>query len=322
MVNRITRLIQRKRKPSSPTGKRAGRAAELNAAISQLWQDQATHSKADFNEQIVPIYTALLHALKLYQTTEESEQTVIDLLINTAKACRHRWTVRLPMRRPGSDYRKYEIIYTDALVTAMAVGSLIPHISHRSPEQLADKILPTGRIKRFKADPIVWEDWLGYFQRAERGGLYSVSIGEKHAKPLRQTPHKSPVTSQHVKPPPAGSGRAMLEAIRSALADGTLSFNQPGDAVQVDREGRTFLEHPKILQWCGEQLDLGDDLKKLKSRFSRLKVHKRSGQGNQLYYGRLGKQDRRRIGYVLENPTVLWLEKAPAGQFVIERVTP
>lgn len=113
----------------------------------------------------------------------------------------------------------------------------------------------------------------------------------------------------------------MLEAIKSALADGSLSYNQPGDAVQLDREGRAFLEHPKILKWCCEQLQLEDDLKKLKSRFSRLKVHKRSAQGKQLFYGRRGKHDRRRVGYVLENPTVLWPENAPAGQFVIEDVT-
>ena len=113
----------------------------------------------------------------------------------------------------------------------------------------------------------------------------------------------------------------MLEAIRDALTDGSLSFNQPGDAVQVDGEGRTFLEHPKILKWCAEQLVLQDDMKQLKNRFSRLKVHKRSEQGNQLYYGRRGKKDRRRIGYVLENPAVLWQEKAQVGTFVIEHVT-
>ena len=113
----------------------------------------------------------------------------------------------------------------------------------------------------------------------------------------------------------------MLVAIREALADGSLSFNQPGDAVQVDREGRTFLEHPMILKWCVDQLALDEDLKKMKSRFSRLKVHRRSAQGNQLYYGKLGKHDRRRVGYVLENPTVLWSGDAPAGQFVIEHVT-
>ena len=111
----------------------------------------------------------------------------------------------------------------------------------------------------------------------------------------------------------------MLEAIRAAIANGTLTFNQPGDAVQVDGEGRTFLEHPKILQWCAEQLALEDDLKRLKGRFSRMKVLKRSPQGRQLYSGRRGPRDRRRIGYVLENPTVLWPGQAPCGSFVIEQ---
>ena len=182
---------------------------------------------------------------------------------------------------------------------------------------------PTGlETARATIDPIVWEDWLGYFHHAELGGLYAVSICKK---PPKKTPipavHKQPVMANQAKSPPAGSGRAMLEAIRDALTDGSLSFNQPGDAVQVDGEGRTFLEHPKILKWCAEQLVLQDDIKQLKNRFSRLKVHKRSEQGNQLYYGRLGKRDRRRIGYVLENPAVLWQEKAQVGTFVIEHVT-
>jgi hypothetical protein len=304
---------------------KAVRAAQLNAAISRLWQDQGTYSKEDFNTQIVPMYTALLEQLKHHQAGDDAEQCLIDLLDRTATACRHRWTLRLPMKRPVSDYRKYEIIYTDALVSAMAVGCLTSQANTQPPEQLATRLLPQEGLARLKADPIVWEDWLGYFQQAERGGLYAASIG---ARPSKSKPPQKPVVRQQTSPaipqkttPPAGSGRAMLDAIREALAQGTLSFNQPGDAVQVDREGRTFLEHPKILSWCGEQLALEDDLKTIKNRFSRLKVHKRSTQGHQLYYGRLGKGDRRRIGYVLENPSVLWQAQAPTGQFVIENVS-
>ena len=113
----------------------------------------------------------------------------------------------------------------------------------------------------------------------------------------------------------------MLEAISVALANGTLAYNQPGDAIQVDRAGRTFLEHPQILKWCAHALALQDDLKTIKSRFSRLKVLKRSSDGKQLYYGKRGQRDRRRIGYVVENPTVIWQGTAPRGIFVIDGIT-
>ena len=332
LIRRIKKLARKETGPCSGTGD-AVRAAQLNAAISQLWQAQGTHSKADFHTHVVPLYTALLGELKRHTTPEAAEQRLLDLLVATAAACRYRWTLRLPMKRPGSDYRKYEIIYTEALVTAMAVGCLRSYASTQFPEQLATHILPQAVIDKLKADPIVWEDWLGFFQQAERGGLYWVSVCAKPAKhprtinrdlsqaPGRQTSVKQPRVIVKPQEPPAGSGRAMLDAVRDALATGALSFNKPGDAVQVDREGRTFLEHPAILKWCSEQLALDDDVKKLKGRFSRLKVHKRSAQGNQLYYGRLSKHDRRRIGYVVENPTILWQESPPVGRFVIEHVT-
>ena len=319
-------LIQQlnNKNPPSPTRQKAARAAELNAAISRLWQAQGTHSKTDFNTYVMPMYTQLLKELRNHQSNDDAEQSLIVLLNATTKACHHRWTVRLPMKRPGSDYRKYEVIYTDALVTAMAVGCLQTHASpHCCPKQLAGQILPTDTLAQLQADPIVWEDWLGYFSQAERGGLYAVSICARQAPQTRRTEvHKRALCAkQQSPPPPAGSGRAMLAAIKQALADGSLSVNQPGDAVQVDREGRTFLEHPKILTWCINQLGLEDDLKRTKGRFSRLKVHKRSAQGHQLYFGRRGQHEKRRVGYVLENPAVLWLGDPPSGPFIIEQVT-
>lgn len=297
---------------------KATQSAELNAAISQLWQDQATHDKDSFNQQIVPIYTTLLEQLKQHQTTEAAEQQLIELLNNTAKACRYRWTLRLPLKRPGSDYRKYEIIYTDALITAMAIGCLKQQ-HNKPPEQLADKLIPQNLLNTLKADPIVWEDWLGYFQQAEQGGLHAVSIQKRPEQQTKPRPTKrTKITDTPPKPPPPGSGRAMLAAIKEALNNGTLSYNQPGDAVQVDGAGRTFLEHPKILKWCNDQLALDEDLKKLKSRFSRLRVLSRSSEGKQLFYGRRDQQGRRRVGYVLENTSTLWMQTPQSVRFQIE----
>ena len=323
-MNRTKNLIQRLKYKDQQALRhhQAARAAELNTAILQLWQDQGIHSKGDFNDQIAPMYTVLLEKLKQHQPSETAEQALIDLLNQTARACRHRWSVRLPMKRPGSDYRRYEIIYTDALVIAMAVGCLAAHDRTCSPQQLAGSVVPEAALARLQADPLVWEDWLGYFEQADRGGLYAVSIcaGPPPATP-KTVVRTRPLTPRPQQPPPPGSGRAMLEAIRSALTDGSLSFNQPGDAVQVDGAGRTFLEHPGILTWCSQKLALNYDMKTLKSRFSRLRVHKRSAQGHQLYYGRRGKNDRRRIGYVVENPAVLWGKEAPTGSLVIENTS-
>lgn len=303
----------------------AARAAELNTAISVLWQAEGTRSRADFQAHIVPLYVALLTELKRYTPAQTAEQCVIDLLNSTATACRHRWSVRLPLKRPGSDYRKYEMIYTYALVTAMAVDCLAHHAHRASLEQLARILLPADGLGRLKADPMVWEDWLGYFHRAERGGLYAVSVCSpsvaRTPAPVVRHPSPTPGPSQPAPAPPPGSGRAMLAAIRQALADGSLSYNQPGDAVQVDSEGRTFLAHPAIFEWCIERLAMDADVKRAKNRFDRLTIYKRSADGHQLFRGRLRERDPKRRGYVVEDAAVLWSEAPPAGRFVIERVT-
>lgn len=330
----------------SNSASRAHRAVELNAAISHLWRADGTHSKASFQENIVPIYIALQAELKALMTEVEAEECVYDLLAATEKACSYRWSVRLPVKRPGTDYRRYEIIYTYALITAMAVQCLAEHdTSGNTVDKLATRIVNEEGMARLRADAIVWEDWLGYFDQVAIGGLYAVSIC--NARPTSTAYQRPSVierrensahnlspedVSQKLvmlaesnerarKQPQTGSGRAMLKAIRAGLEEGSLSFNQPGDAVQVDREGRTFLEHPAIFEWCIERLSLNVDSKRLKNRFDRLKVYTRSAEGNQLFRGRLRKRDRRSRGYVLEDSSLLWSEAPPTGRFVIENIT-
>jgi hypothetical protein len=307
---------------------KAERAPELNAAISRLWQADGTHSKEAFQQQIVPIYTALLDELKTHQPAEEAETCALALLEETAAACNYRWSVRLPMKRPGSDYRKYEIIYTYALLTAMAVRCLreVAGSDAVSLEDLAARIVPEAGRAKLQADPVVWEDWRGYFEAAELGGLYAVSRcgapdSSKQPEEGANTPVVPDVAQVSHTPPPAGSGKAMLTAIQAALEAGTLSYNEPGDPVQVDREGRTYLVHPAILEWCKGQLALEDDTKRLENRFSRLKIFKRSPGGNVLYRGRLRDRDAYSQGYLVENAAVLWPGEAPQGRFVIQNIT-
>ena len=191
---------------------KASRATELNHAISRLWQAAGIHSKDDFNQQVVPIYTALLDALKNHQTDQAAEQQLLDLLNDTAEACHRRWSKRLPIRRPGSDYRKYEIIYTEALTTAMAVNCLKQR-KDQSPEHLAEQLLPKDTLNKLQADPIVWEDWLGFFRQAEEGGLYAIASGKIQTQPAR------PITAKT---------RAARTAVRAFLSirDASVRFQK------------------------------------------------------------------------------------------------
>lgn len=308
----------------------AHRARELNAAISLLWRDMATHDKTDFGREIAPIYTALLEQLKRSLGSEAAEQQLLRLLAQTSNACRDRWSLRLPLKRPGSDYRKYEIVYTYALITAMAVDCLrnVEAVG-ASPLDTALRLLPAEGLARLRGDAMLWEDWVGYFNRAETGGLYAVAMGEGHRGIARTgTVQKTKITPIREDAQPAagragepGSGKAILAAIRAGLADGSLSFNQPDDVIQVDRQGRTFLQYPAVLQWCKERLGLQEDLKRIQNRFDRLKLCKRSADGKQLFRGRLRPRDARVRGYVFEDASVLWPQPPPPGRFVIERLT-
>ncbi len=322
-MRRVWGSLTGKGPQQAPVIHKASRALELNAAISRLWQADGTHARDAFEHQVVPIYTALLDQLKQQQPAAEAETNLLELLDATTAACRYRWSVRLPMKRPGSDYRKYEIIYTYALVTAMAVQCLREATADAStPEALAAIILPEAGRAQLQADATVWEDWLGFFDQAALGGLYMVSRCGQSGTPEQPTTTRGEPKPKKVDPiPPPGSGKAMLAAIKDALQAGTLSYNQPGDPVQVDREGRTYLVHPIILDWCKEALALDDDTKRLENRFSRLKIFKRTPGGNLLYRGRLSQQDQPRQGYLVEDPAQLWLETAPRGRFVIENVT-
>lgn len=316
---------------------KAAKANALNQVMSELWQAEATHTKVDFETCIVPMYVNLLRRLKADSTTDSAENLLLELIKKTTAACHYRWSLRLPLNRPGSDYRQYEIIYTYALITAMAVDELRTALGwpeHTTLDELAGLILSNDDLTRLKADPLVWEDWLGYFDQSELGGLYGVSIGNRNwrvpnpvttrreeTSPLDKSQKPSTSGVARNEPPTAGSGRALLSAIREGLQDGSLTYNQPRDVVQVDRDGRTFLEYPAVIEWGIDRLTLDVDVKRMKNRFDRLKVIKRTPEGRQLFRGKLRARDPRVRGYVLEEHAELWPEPPPPGRFVIENLT-
>ena len=323
-LRRFRRGLAGKPGAQPPSLGKAKRAAELNAAISRLWQAEGTHTKDAFQRQIVPLYTVLLVELKAHLTIESAEACLLALLDETVAACRYRWSVRLPMKRPGCDYRKYEIPYTYALITAMAVGRL-REVGGGDVEDLAARLLTAPGRAMLHADVMVWEDWHGYFDAADRGGLFAVSrCGVPTSGPTGEgaaTRAAATIISARQASPAAGSGKAMLTAIQTALEAGRLPYNGPGDPVQVDRQGRTYLVHPAILGWCKRELNLDEDLKRLENRFARLKIFKRSPGGNLLYRGRWRERDAYSQGYLVESAAVLWRGEAPQGRFVIENVT-
>lgn len=258
----------------------------------------------------------------------QAETTVLELIIATTAACNYRWSVRLPMRRPGSDFRRYEAIYTYALITAMAVEKLQQHASEqdKDPAQSMQLIMTEEGIQQLQDDPIVWEDWLGYFEQADIGGLYQVATCKTRALSIKRTIQAMPrhCAQQHGEAKqrkPKGAGRAMLAAIAEGIQDGSLTYNHPGDLVQVDRQGRTFLEHPAILHWCIERLELNDEFKRVKNRFDRQTVFRRSSNGQQLFRGKLRARDQIKKGYVVEEGAQLWQTEPPVGRFVIEKLT-
>ena len=310
----------------------AVRADDLNKAVTALWAVQGTHTQPAFEQEILPMYRILLAEFKQILAPAEAEQKVIDLLEQTTKACRRRWHTRLPQQRPGTDYRKYEITYTDALVTAMAVDSLlnVKTGDDESPDQVAERIIPRALLQRLRGDPVVWADWLGYFDQSSLGGLYSVSCeamctvetpragggrnGRSERPEMPQGAREGVVRSK-------AAGWSVVDAIKACIADGTLSVNQPGDLVQVDRDGRTFLQSPAVFEEVKTLQGLEEGARNLENRFARLKINKETSEGWKLFNGKSLRSEPMVKGYVVEDDNIFWDDEVPQGRFVVQGLT-
>ena len=102
-----------------------------------------------------------------------AELSVIEVMAKTARACHRAARTLLPAGRPGTDYRSVEIEYTDALVAAMAVGCVLkikPGVDE-SPEAIAARLIPLLVLTRLQSNPMVWEDWQGFFVQSPTGVL-------------------------------------------------------------------------------------------------------------------------------------------------------
>lgn len=303
-----------------------------NDALAYLKRKQGCRTAEDFDQEMEPMYQVLMAALRETMDSDRAENVVAHILHDSARACIRRWSGRLPIKRPGTDYRRYEFIYTDALITAMAVDGYLRAQKGEGdvPQVLAGRLVPAPVLHEMQADPMVWEDWLGYFEQSPLGGLYAMAHGkpkepeERASKPVvaRQPDERpEPPTKADVPKRSKAAGWKVVDGIRACIEQGVLPFNNPGDLVQIDREGRTFLQSPGVFEEVKKLLEWDDDAKRLMNQFARIKVNKESSQGRDIFKGRSLKSERYAQGYVVEESGIFWDGKAPEGRFVILNVT-
>lgn len=317
----------------------------------------------EFYAEIAPIYQLMLNELKTKTPFEYADESVALAMYDTANALRYRWASRLPRRRPGTDYRKYEFIYTDALVTVMAVDRFRKAFGdlERDPAnlvKLAEIIIPPVVLNKLKADPMVWKDWLGFFEQSEIGGLYyfaDIAYKKREKAEAEARGEQNKITEEVVvvtqdpgaisDPAPEGepvaeiepwryqardiadpkrgkaSGWEIVDGIRRCLQDGSLSYNELDSLVQVDKQGRTFLRTPEVFDALREIRKLDTETRTLTNQFSRLKIVKRGGSGNDNFGGNSRAKDKLVDGYVIESTAIFWDGEPPAGRFNISGVT-
>lgn len=329
----------------------------LDQALAALLQADGTLSRADFTTLTLPLFKKV-HAEAVDRVGEgTADADLADLIMRMAVACRRACDTRMPQGRAGSDYRRYETVYNYALITAMAVAwhmeaAGLPRGAH---EPLALSLIPPAGLQRLQADPMVWNDWLAFFTDGEDGGLRRLAGRELSpgdtADAGRADNHEShqPNTAVLSEPPPCAqsvqplgnetvdshcitppknqwagplaAGWQLVDTIRDGLRDGSLAFNGKADWVQVDREGRTFLQVPEVFEWCQHRLGGDDTAKTLINRFGRLNICTKTRQGENILRGGRPNQKHYQRGFVVEDPAIFWEGNAPADHFYIKRLT-
>jgi hypothetical protein len=216
---------------------------------------------------------------------------------------------------------------------------------------LAEALLPPPGRERLQRDAQVWDDWQAFFVGGDDGGLRDIAgrhtlpgkarVADQNtgsggaeqgdtARPAaatRERKPKRPDSGQFVAPErhqwanPLAKGWVLVEAIREGLRDGSLPYNRKQAWVQVDREGRTFLQVPEVFEWCYERLDADDPPKTLVNQFGRLNICTRTHKGQNLLRGGRHNQKTYQQGFVVEDPGLFWDGEPPADQFYIRHLT-
>ncbi|MAT94429.1 MAG: hypothetical protein CME59_17755 [Halioglobus sp.] len=320
----------------------------LDEPLRALYRADGTQSNHQFQQQTLPLLHAL-HRAARRRDPATADQSLIRLMTSIVDACRRAANVRLPLGVPVSDYRRYETRYNYALISAMAITWYREAEGLEPGEErvLAETLLPSMGLERLREEPLVWEHWQAFFSGNADGGLREIagqslptdseaestavlprSCGDRQE--ASKTPagqHRDGTGNAFLSPPshrranPQAKGWVLVDTIREGLRDGSLSYNDKASWVQVDKEGRTFLQVPEVFEWCHARLNPDVPPKTLINQFGRLHVCIRSRNGQNLLRGGRRHQNGEQQGFVIEDPALFWDGKPPTGQFFIRHLT-
>jgi len=310
-------------------------ATAIPPIYAPLFRADGTLRADQFERQVVPI---------LEQVRKVASDADFQALLATITAALGRAAnTRFPLDRPGADYRRFETIYNYAVIVVITTQWWLHH-HKRGLEALEDTLttaIPAEGLARLKREPAVWQDIRACITgEAADGGLRQVA--GIHWQPAAPAPSGTPPIPPSVSAPqpstnkrcehfltphrsqwanPLTKGWVLVETIREGLRDGSLPYNRKQAWVQVDREGRTFLQVPEVFEWCYERLDAEVPPKTLVNQFGRLNICTRTRKGQNLLRGGRRNQKAYQQGFVVEDPNLFWDGEPPADQFYIRHLT-
>ena len=342
----MLRSLFRRRAPTAPPD--ASVSHPFDGAIQALYRADGTQSTIQFQQNTLPLFQAL-HRAAQRRDSRRADQALWDLLRSITQACQRASNHRLPRGQQATDYRRYETRYNYALISAMAIAWHMDAegLKPDDPPLVAETFLPPQGLVRLRQEPLVWAHWRAFFEGREDGGLRDIAgrrlppasrpgtpadvprslrdNGEMRGKPSKQCndgtsgSFLSPSADQRAKP--LAKGWVLVAAIREGLRDGSLPYNRKHAWVQVDREGRTFLQVPEVFEWCHARLASDVPPKTLINQFGRLNICTRSRKGQNLLRGGRRHQKTDQQGFVIEDPGLFWDGEAPTDQFYIRHLT-
>ena len=320
----MLKSLFRRRAPADPRARPNAPASHpLDGPIRALHRADGTQSEAQFQQQTLPLFQAL-HLAAQQRDPGTADQTLTTLLMSIAQACQRAGNHRLPKGQQVTDYRRFETLYNYALISAMAIAWHMDaaELEQGGQQALAETLIPPTGLARLRQEALVWEHWQAFFEGRDDGGLREVATSQKQKEPSPEatadkflTPHSSQWAN------PLSKGWVLVEAIREGLRDGSLPYNRKQAPVQVDTEGRTFLQVPEVFEWCHERLNAGVPPKTLVNQFGRLNICTRTRKGQNLLRGGRRNQKAYQQGFVVEDPSLFWDGEPPADQFYIRHLT-
>ena len=345
----MLKSLFRRRAPTDPRARPNAPASHpLDGPIRALHRADGTQSEAQFQQQTLPLFQAL-HLAAQQRDPSTADQALTTLLMSIAQACRRAGNHRLPKGQQVTDYRRFETLYNYALISAMAIAWHMDaaELEQGGQQALAETLIPPTGLARLRQEALVWEHSQAFFEGRDDGGLREVAgrsalpgrVPETHASASSPNPGRSAIPQRQTEPSPEATadkfltpnssqwanplskGWALVEAIREGLRDGSLPYNRKQAWVQVDREGRTFLQVPEVFEWCYERLDAEVPPKTLVNQFGRLNICTRTRKGQNLLRGGRRNQKAYQQGFVVEDPSLFWDGEPPADQFYIRHLT-